>query len=76
MSTQAYESFQPSKEIRNIYPLPTINWNKIARILKQWQHNYRSRKALLQLDNERLKDIGLSTEQAKAEAGKMFWVGK
>ncbi|MGH1462189.1 MAG: DUF1127 domain-containing protein [Neptuniibacter sp.] len=75
MSTQVYESFQPSKEIRNSYPLPTINWNKIARILKQWQHNYRSRKALSQLDDERLKDIGLSTEQAKAEAGKAFWIG-
>lgn len=75
MSTQAYESFQPSKEIRNSYPLPTINWNKIARTLKQWQHNFRSRKALSQLDDERLKDIGLSPKQAKAEAGKMFWIG-
>jgi len=75
MSTQAYESFQPSKEIRNSYPLPTINWNKIARILKQWQHNYRSRKALSQLDDVLIKDIGLTPEQVKVEANKPFWVG-
>lgn len=75
MNTQVYESFQPSKEIRNSYPLPAINWKKLPLILKQWEQNYRTRKALSELDDERLKDIGLSREQAKTEAGKMFWVG-
>lgn len=75
MSTQAYESFHPSKKIRNSYHIPSINWNKCARTLKQWQHNYRSRKALSQLDDDLLKDIGLTRALAIAEASKPFWVG-
>ena len=73
MSTQVYESFQPSKEIRNSYLLPTINWAKFVRILKQWQQNYRTRKALAELSDEQLKDIGLSRGQADIEASKPFW---
>ena len=75
MSTQVYESYQPSKEIRNSYRLPTINWDKFARILTQWQQNHRTRKALAELSDEQLKDIGLSREQAHAEASKPFWIG-
>ncbi|MGB0203723.1 MAG: DUF1127 domain-containing protein [Neptuniibacter sp.] len=73
MSTQVYESYQPSKEIRNNYRLPTINWDKFAHILAQWQQNYRTRKALAELSDEQLKDIGLKREQAHAEASKPFW---
>ncbi|MGH1430965.1 MAG: DUF1127 domain-containing protein [Neptuniibacter sp.] len=75
MSTQVYESFQPSKEIRNSYPLPAINWKKLPLILKQWEQNYRTRKALAKLSNEQLKDVGLSNEQANMEASKPFWIG-
>ncbi len=75
MITQVYESFQPSKEIRNSYPLPAINWKKLPLILKQWEQNYRTRKALSELSDEQLKDIGLRREQAHAEASKPFWIG-
>lgn len=75
MSTQVYESYQPSKEIRNSYRLPKINLHKVACILNQWQQNYRTRKALIKLSDEQLKDIGLSCEQAHKEASKTFWVG-
>lgn len=74
MSTQVYESFHPSKKIRNSYHIQSINWNKCARTLKQWQHNYRSRKALLKLSDEQLVDIGLRREQAHKEASRAFWV--
>ncbi|WP_415894137.1 DUF1127 domain-containing protein [Neptuniibacter sp. PT8_73] len=75
MSIQVCENYQPSKEIRNSYPLPTMNWHKLACILKQWQQNYRTRKALLKLNDGQLKDIGLSREQAHKEASKPFWIG-
>ena len=73
MSTQVYESYQPSKEIRNSYRLPTINWDKFARILTQWQQNYHTRNALAELSDEQLKDIGLRREQAIVEVNKPFW---
>jgi uncharacterized protein YjiS (DUF1127 family) len=34
---------------------------------------YRQRQALAQLDDRALKDIGITREQAKAEAAKPFW---
>jgi len=75
MNIQVCENYQPSKEIRNSYPLPTINFQKLACILKQWQQNYRTRKALFKLSDQQLKDIGLSREQAHKEASKPFWIG-
>ena len=41
--------------------------------LKQWLHNWRSRRQLAQLDAAMLKDVGLSRADALAEAGKPFW---
>ncbi|WP_415900900.1 DUF1127 domain-containing protein [Neptuniibacter sp. QD48_11] len=75
MSIQVCENYQPSKEIRNSYPLPTMNLHKLACILKQWHQNYRTRKALMKLSDEQLKDIGLSRVQAHKESSKAFWVG-
>ncbi|WP_415891167.1 DUF1127 domain-containing protein [Neptuniibacter sp. SY11_33] len=74
MSIQVCENYLPSKEIRNSYSLPTMNLHKLACILKQWQQNYRTRKALLKLSNGQLKDIGINREQARKEAKKAFWV--
>lgn len=75
MSIQVCENYLPSKEIRNSYSLPTMNLHKLACILKQWQQNHRTRRALLKLNYEQLKDIGLSREQTHKEASKPFWVG-
>ncbi|WP_415884947.1 DUF1127 domain-containing protein [Neptuniibacter sp. QD37_6] len=74
MSIQVCENYQPSKEIRNNYPLPTINLHKLVCISKQWQQNYRTRKALLKLSDEQLMDLGISRKQAHKEANKAFWV--
>jgi len=40
-----------------------------------YKHRYRSRKALLKLDENRLKDIGISKAQAEEEARTPFWKG-
>ncbi|HYQ52346.1 DUF1127 domain-containing protein [Pseudomonas sp. NPDC012596] len=36
-------------------------------------HRWRTRRALLQLDDNQLRDIGLSWEQARVEGQKPFW---
>ncbi|MGF6391760.1 DUF1127 domain-containing protein [Pseudomonas plecoglossicida] len=36
-------------------------------------HRWHTRRALLQLDDDQLRDIGLTWEQARAEGGKPFW---
>nr|WP_314875118.1 DUF1127 domain-containing protein [uncultured Pseudomonas sp.] len=36
-------------------------------------HRWRTRRALLELDDEQLRDIGLSWEQARLEGSKPFW---
>ncbi|WP_282365375.1 DUF1127 domain-containing protein [Pseudomonas sp. PS02290] len=38
-----------------------------------FQHRLASRRALLKLTDEQLKDIGLSSEQARREGLKPFW---
>lgn len=41
--------------------------------LGQWQNRQRSRKALMQLDNHLLNDIGLDPASAATECTKPFW---
>nr|WP_314619768.1 DUF1127 domain-containing protein [uncultured Pseudomonas sp.] len=36
-------------------------------------HRWHTRRALLELDDEQLRDIGLSWEQAREEGRKPFW---
>jgi uncharacterized protein YjiS (DUF1127 family) len=43
--------------------------------LALYKHRYSSRKALLRLDENRLRDIGISKQQAEEEANKPFWKG-
>ncbi|WP_415903463.1 DUF1127 domain-containing protein [Neptuniibacter sp. QD29_5] len=74
MIIQVCENYQPSKEIRNSYLLPTIDLHKLACTLKQWRQNYRTRNALFELSDGQLKDIGLSRVQAHKEARKPFWI--
>lgn len=39
----------------------------------QYRHRWTSRKTLLQLTPEQLRDIGVAAEQARAEGLKPFW---
>ena len=43
--------------------------------LALYKHRYKSRKTLLNLDDDLLKDIGLSREQAEKEGRIPFWKG-
>ncbi|OOZ36349.1 hypothetical protein BOW51_07600 [Solemya velesiana gill symbiont] len=42
--------------------------------LEIWVERYTQRKALMQLDDTMLKDIGISRAKAEAEANKPFWI--
>ncbi|RMM33838.1 hypothetical protein ALQ80_05065 [Pseudomonas coronafaciens pv. oryzae] len=39
----------------------------------RYQHRWTSRRALLELTDDELRDIGLDARQARAEAMKPFW---
>lgn len=39
----------------------------------KWEDRHRTRKALKQLSNEQLRDIGLSREEALDQARRPFW---
>ncbi len=46
---------------------------RLIAILRRWHERARQRRQLAQLDDDRLRDIGISREQALAEARKPFW---
>lgn len=47
----------------------------LALTLARWEMNLRTRKALEKLDAAQLRDIGLTTDQARTEWDKPFWWG-
>jgi uncharacterized protein YjiS (DUF1127 family) len=50
-----------------------LNFSAIAAWVWQAAERRRSRRVLLSLNDEQLKDIGLSRSQAYAEAVRPFW---
>ena len=46
---------------------------RVAVVLVKWQHNWRTRRHLKDMDGHMLKDIGLTPEQARKEAQRPFW---
>ncbi|MBS0122956.1 DUF1127 domain-containing protein [Thetidibacter halocola] len=48
---------------------------RVAVVLAQWSQRNRTRKALAQLDDHLLHDVGLSRAEAGLEAVKPFWRG-
>jgi uncharacterized protein YjiS (DUF1127 family) len=63
-----YMALQERRECGERLPLRELGrrWQLLRRRLS-------TRRALLQLDASQLKDIGLSAEQARAEASRPFW---
>ena len=47
--------------------------SRILNVLRCWRFNYISRRQLLALDNQSLKDIGISRADALEEGRKAFW---
>ena len=48
-------------------------FTRLLRTLALWQERARQRRALSELSDELLKDIGVSRADAEHEAGKSFW---
>lgn len=46
---------------------------RVLRLLSIWYSTAKQRRALLQLSDDQLKDIGISRADAIHEAGKPFW---
>ena len=47
----------------------------LVQVLQRYRFNYRSRQQLAQLDDNALRDIGISYEEAKHESQRPFWKG-
>jgi uncharacterized protein YjiS (DUF1127 family) len=47
---------------------------RVALKIRGWSERSRQRRALLELDDHHLKDIGLSRTEVMAEARKPFWM--
>ena len=63
------------RAIAMTYPvgISDIDIAKIKQFCKQCYLRYRTRKQLARLSPERLRDVGITPEQAKREAAKPFW---
>ena len=47
----------------------------VAVVLTKWSRRQRTRRALAQLDDHLLRDVGLDRRTAHIEARRMFWQG-
>ena len=47
----------------------------ITSTIREWNHRQSSRKALLEMSDHLLKDIGISRAEALREGSKTFWKG-
>ncbi|WGW02654.1 DUF1127 domain-containing protein [Tropicibacter oceani] len=59
------------------HPLPPLTTFalRVAVVTAKWAQHRRTRKALGQLDDHLLKDVGLDRRSAQREARRMFWQG-
>ena len=60
------------KWVRKVAPEASA-WRRPERGLARWIARYRERGALANLSDHMLRDIGLSADEARAEARKSFW---
>jgi uncharacterized protein YjiS (DUF1127 family) len=63
-----YVALQERRECGERLPL-----RELGRRWQLLQRRLRTRRVLLELDAEQLKDVGLTAEQARAEANRPFW---
>ncbi len=50
--------------------------HSVAATVSLWRCRHRERRALMELDDRFLHDIGITRTQALEEANKPFWIGK
>lgn len=64
------ESIVPGSSMRfRLLALPLY----LQRTLRLWHDRSAGRRALARMDLEQLMDIGVTSEEARVEAGKRFW---
>ena len=65
----------PTLQALPLQPLPPVSrvFVALAQIALTWELRRTGRQSLRKLDAHLLKDIGLSTQEAKLEADKRFW---
>jgi uncharacterized protein YjiS (DUF1127 family) len=68
----AAASCRPARWRHGIVPSAPI-LRKWPRIVGIWIERGHQRRALVELDDRRLNDVGLSRERARCEAAKPFW---
>lgn len=49
------------------------SWQRLIETLERWVERHRQRRALLEMSDHLLKDIGISRADAWQEAHKPFW---
>ncbi len=52
---------------------PSVLWPYLWLTIRSWAARRRQRRALLELDDSLLRDIGVSRADASEEAAKPFW---
>jgi uncharacterized protein YjiS (DUF1127 family) len=55
-------------------PALAAGWRRLVALAGAWLHRGRSRRALDELDDRLLRDIGLPAAEASREAEKPFWL--
>lgn len=55
------------------FPSPVQVLARLADLLAVWERRARERKALAEMSNHMLKDLGISRLDAQREADKAFW---
>jgi len=69
--------YDVSSRLRDLFAAaeltPPATVIRLTDTLSRWHHRARTRHELLDLDDAQLADIGVSRQQAAAEARKPFW---
>lgn len=55
------------------YRKDNFSWDEVIKQYRFLMRRSQQRKALLNLEVRQLRDMGISPEEARAEAGKGFW---
>lgn len=65
---------QPHREWLSSWPDWLASARIVIRVIPMWVERSRQRRALLDLDDDQFRDIGISRKEAREEAAKPFWL--
>jgi uncharacterized protein YjiS (DUF1127 family) len=75
MTRTAYQNIDALIYLRenNALPIVSVLAVQFAVTVSKWTLRHRTRKALGQLTETQLRDVGLTPMQARREAARLFW---